>query len=361
MVCAPGANSAQILWVVSRLARGRVEVRPADQTDKIQSFDSDEHGFVPQTANVMRIALAGLKPGTRYQWRAITESIDGPEEQVITAWQEFKTLNPSADKCHFVSWNDTHENHASIRKLQEVTPAADFLLWNGDTCNDWHKPEWLASTLLSPAGIDISKGHPLLLTMGNHDVRGKYAFKVRDYIAMPSDRPFYAFRSGPVAFICLHTGEDKPDDFPSFQGRAAFQKLREEQASWLSQITQQPEIAHAPYRIVFCHIPLRWHDEPEKVDYAGGQWDRYARSSRDLWHPHLVKWGAQAIISGHTHRPALIPANEAFPYAQITGGGHRPNRLCWIQGLADSSQLQLHIHHVEDNNTLHSLTLKPLA
>lgn len=31
-------------------------------------------------------------------------------------------------------WNDTHENHETIRRLHEVTQPADFLLWSGDTC-----------------------------------------------------------------------------------------------------------------------------------------------------------------------------------------------------------------------------------
>src|SRR5690606_8645475 len=97
------------------------------------------------------------------------------------------------------------------------------------------------------------------------------------------DRPYYAFRSGPVAVVALFTGEDKPDDHPSFQGRVASQVLREEQRDWLRSTFERPEFASAPYRVVFCHIPLRWHEEPDFVDYAGTGFDHYARSSRDLW------------------------------------------------------------------------------
>src|SRR5690606_33294145 len=161
------------------------------------------------------------------------------------------------------------------------------------------------------------------------------------------DRPYYAFRNGPVAIIGLNTGEDKPDDHPSFHGRVASQRLREEQAEWLERTIIRPEFANAPFRIVFCHIPLRWLDEPEVVDYAGGGYDHYARSSRDLWHDALVRWGAQVVISGHTHRTQSIPASAAFPYAQITGGGPRLEQATWMEAEADDAALTITVRRLE--------------
>jgi len=65
----------------------------------------------------------------------------------------------------------------------EVTPAADFLVWNGDTCNDWKTSDILVPTLLHPGECDITEGRPLLLTFGNHDVRGPRAFEMPDIVA----------------------------------------------------------------------------------------------------------------------------------------------------------------------------------
>ena len=72
-------------------------------------------------------------------------------------------------------------------------------------------------------------------------------------VATPNGRPFYAFRSGPLAAICLHTGEDKPDDHPSFRGRVAFDELRREQAEWLAEVIHQPDFRDAPY-LSLIHI-----------------------------------------------------------------------------------------------------------
>jgi len=359
MLWAPRADGAEVLWTVPRLSRGRVELRKA--TGETRTFAGDDFGFVPQSAGVMRVRLEGLDPGTEYEWRAVTEAIDGDQAREESAWKRFRTLDPNAAETTFCVWNDTHERVETIRKLYEVTPQADFLLWNGDTCNDWHEEEILVPTLLAPGGLDISEKHPLLLTFGNHDVRGKYGFRVPEHIATPAGRPYYAFRSGPVAIVALHTGEDKPDDHPSFHGRVAFQALREEQAAWLAQTLRRPELATAPYRVVFCHIPLRWIEEPEQVDYAGGGFDHYARSSRDLWHRALVDWGAQVVISGHTHRPASIAADAAFPYAQMIGGGPQLERATWTEAKADARALTITIRSLSEGKVLHQESFAPLT
>lgn len=338
VVMAPRADGMEVVWAVSRLCRGWVEYR---EQGEVRKFAADEFGMVPQGEKILRVRVSGLKPGAKGELRAVVESCDAAKQREEGPWKPVTTLDPAAPATRFVVWNDTHEHHDTIRKLHEVTPSADFLLWNGDTCNDWHQEAWLVPTLLHPAKQDVTAGRPLLLTWGNHDVRGKWAFKVREMMATPSGRPFYAFRSGPVAVISLHTGEDKPDDHPSFGGRVAFESLRREQAEWLAQVTRAPGICDAPYRIVFCHIPLRWTEEAPETPYASGGYDAFARSSRAAWHDALAAWGAQVVISGHTHEDAWIPSNEKFPYAQLVSGGPKFNAARWIEGTADADGLKL--------------------
>lgn len=338
-VMAPRADGVEVVWAVNRLCRGWVECR--ETGGEARRFAADDFGFVPQGEAILRVRLSGLKPGTAHELRVVVESADVAKTREETPWKPFRTLDPTGDSAHFAVWNDTHECHDTIRKLDELTPAADFLLWNGDTCNDWHQEEWLVPTLLHPAGCDITRGRPLLLSWGNHDVRGKWAFRVSDMIAMPHGRPFCAFRHGPVAFVCLHTGEDKPDDHPSFGARVAFEPLRHEQAAWLRDVTARPEIRDAPHKVVFCHIPLRWTLELAETDYRKGGYDLVARASREAWHDALAAWGAQVIISGHTHQDAWIPADARFPYGQLVSGGPKMDAARWIEGKADGSGLTL--------------------
>jgi hypothetical protein len=349
VVMAPRADGVEVVWAVSRLCRGWVELR--EDNGQPVKCAADDFGFVPQGDSVMRVRIDGLHAGKNYEVRAIVESADGEKAREETPWKKIRTLNPLAAESHFVVWNDTHEHHETLRRLHEVTPAADFLLWNGDTCNNWDQESWLVPTLLHPAGQDVSADRPLLLAWGNHDVRGKWAFKLPGMVATPHGRPFYAFRSGPVAFICLHTGEDKPDNHPSFGGRVAFEPLRREQAEWLKKVTVIPEIRDAPHKVVFCHIPLRWKTESEITRYDQGEYDIFSRESRNAWHGALVAWGAQVVISGHTHEQAWIPASEKFPYAQLISGGPKLANARWIDGKADASGLKLVMRDLAGNTT----------
>ncbi|MCF7732046.1 MAG: hypothetical protein K9N23_10175, partial [Akkermansiaceae bacterium] len=78
------------------------------------------------------------------------------------------------------------------------------------------------------------------------------------------------------------------------------------------------------------------------------------------WHDVLVKWGAQVVVSGHTHHPALIPATPEFPYAQLVGGGPQPDGATLISGTADANGLRLTCRLLA-GATLHEAVFKPLG
>lgn len=356
VLMAPRTDGIEAVWAVSRLSIGRVEWEASDGGKG--EAGADAFGFVPQGEKIVRIRVSGLQPGMQYRLRAHTRAADS-QETVVSEWKTFRTLDAGVDTTRFVMWNDTHIHDDTIRALHSATPAADFLLWNGDTCNDWTRDELLVPTLLHPGECDISVRRPLLIVWGNHDVRGAHAFKMPGLVATPAGRPFYAFRSGPVAVVCLHTGEDKPDNHPSFQGRVAFDALRAEQMQWLQDVIQRPGLRDAPYRVVFCHIPLRWKDE-RLPDYANQGYDHFSARSRAAWHDALVAWKAQVILSGHTHEPAWLPPTKSFPYGQLTGGGPKFPQATWTEGIADAEQLRLKVTNL-GGKVLHDISIKPLA
>lgn len=369
----PRADGVDVVWAVTGAARGWVEWQLSDpnadtddtSADPPQSgrriADHDGFGFVPQADHILRVRIDGWQPGNTYAVRTHTVStVDGRE--TTSAWKQVRTLDPEAAETSFVVWNDTHQRSETLTRLDVASPHGDFWVWNGDVCNNWNDPAELVPTILAPADRDVTDGRPMCFVWGNHDVRGPHAYRLPGIVSTPGDRPYYALRSGPVAAIFLHTGEDKPDDHPSFQGRAAFEQLRREQADWLSEQIKQPGFADAPYRLVFCHIPLRWHEEPTLTadDYAGGEFDRYAQPSRPLWHDALVSWGAQLVISGHTHNPAWFAATEEFPYAQLTGGGPASWASTWIAATADAESLTVTTHRL-DCSVIREVSFPPLV
>jgi len=342
VVMAPRADGAEIVWGISRHARGWVEVK---QDAEVKRFGGNAFGFSTQSTKALRVRLHDFAPGTTHTYRTVTESMTEPAVREESPWRTLRTLAPKAEETHFLVWNDTHQNKETITRLHAASPdSADFLLLNGDICNDWHKEEQIIPTLLHPAGTDFTAQRPLFFVWGNHDLRGQYGYQLADHAAAPEGHSYYAFRSGPVAVVCLNTGEDKDDDHPSFKGRVACEPLRREQAAWLrSHVLTTPELRDAPYRVVFCHIPLRWLNESEE----GRTYDAFSRRSRDLWHEALVEWKAQIVVSGHTHEHAWLPQSPERPYAQLVGGGPKPDAATFTEAHANGSRLQFTMRNLQ--------------
>ncbi len=347
-VMAPTADGFQVIWGVSEHCLGRIEWKAPDDAKvpvPAGSASADDYGMTPQGAETLRVRVRGLPAGAKVLVRAVTTSAASGRQEA-SDWKPASTLAPDAADTHFAVWNDTHQSAPTIQALHKLTPSVDFLLWNGDICNDWKDPRSLLPTVLHPGGQDITHGRPLVFVWGNHDVRGPFAYQLPNFVATPQGKPYQAFRSGPVAIVCLHTGEDKPDSHPNFKGRVAFDALRAEQARWLDDVLQTPEMATAPFRLVFCHIPLRWKVEtPPDYDKVG--YDDFSLRSRNAWHAALVRWKAQAVISGHTHESFLLPATAEFPYAQLIGGGPRLTDATLLQGKATAEKLVLTLQKLD--------------
>ncbi|MFC4993183.1 metallophosphoesterase [Rubritalea tangerina] len=352
VLMAPREDSISAVWRTTTRAKGYVEYGTApDKLD--QRADGDNWGMRPSGDNHLKVKLHHLTPNTTYYFRAVTETFDRKTPTVEHGEvRSFKTLSSNNPSCHFSIWNDTHKKEETLKTLFEKTPKeSEFMLWNGDISNDWYQADDIPNSVLCPAGQSFP--FPIIPLRGNHDLRGNYAGDFQDFVSSPEDLPWSAFRVGPVALICLDTGEDKDDDHPYLFGRVSCHDMRVAQAKWLEQIIEQPTFKNAPYRLVCCHIPLRWTDETTDKGY-----DWFSKRSRILWHDSLTKWGAQAIISGHTHRPALIPATETFPYAQLVGGGPQLDRATLISCIADDKKLHLHSQSLT-GETIHSLELQP--
>jgi predicted phosphodiesterase len=254
----------------------------------------------------------------------------GPQK--VTATYAFSLPDPAADRVRMVSINDTHENLETIRALhgeiEKLSP--DLLIWNGDSCNDFDAADVPEQILLNPAqdpDTSWASTRPLVFSNGNHDVRGQRAREViKSFAGCPESvqLPYnQAMRIGSVALITLDTGEDKPDHHPVFAGTAAYEPYRQQQATWLSQVLDRPDVRDAPFKIVACHIPLRGLDGQNDGTTLSG-YASYCGFGAQLWLPILKRAGVQAILSGHMHRDRLDAATEEMPILQFVGGGPKP-------------------------------------
>ena len=137
----------------------------------------------------------------------------------------------------------------------------------------------------------------------------------------------FAVRCGEMALIGMDTGEDKPDTHPKWMGLANYSPYRRAQAEWLEEQFARTEIAQAPFKVVFCHIPLWPRTEKDRkppwdgstVDPRGYAY--WSRECHDLWAPILERNGVQLVAVGHRHSFDFSPATRERTWAMVNGGG----------------------------------------
>ncbi|MEX0685132.1 MAG: FN3 domain-containing metallophosphoesterase family protein [Balneolales bacterium] len=320
------------------------------------------HGLMPTSNRVMRFTISDLEPGKLYSYRVQLRRIvyhnkwkHDQIDEAASETQTFRTLDPNAATASFTCWNDTHENADTVVKLNALLKkqSSDFLLWNGDVTNDIHQEEQIVGQFLNPAGQAFATSTPLMINRGNHDVRGRDARYVRNYLSGPEEQDYYGFRQGPLACIVMDTGEDKPDNHSDYAGLTGFSQLRTRQADWLADLIEQPWFTSAPFKVAFLHIPLVWEAEvPERWPgvWGAGIQGWKCEDGYNKWHDLLVKSGIKLVISGHTHHHAYFPPNKERPYGQLIGGGPQPDQATCITGHADKKTLTINMTDLEGNN-----------
>jgi len=362
VVSGPDPRSLVVLQPVSGPATGFVEL--SVNNEPFRRIDAESDGLLPYAAHVLKFRLPELPAGTEVKYRVSVAPIQFQNaykiqrgEAVPSSTEGFRTLDPAAKETRFAIWNDTHENQETIAGVHRLTAdfKPDFLLWNGDQTNDIYDPAKMSNQYLAPGGLAIAANWPLAYARGNHDVRGPAARHLPEFTGTPGDRFYYAFRSGPVAALVMDTGEDKVDEHPVFGGLAAFAAMRERQARWLAKIVQEPFFRAAPYKLLFCHIPLFWIRESSKE----GPWSS-ADLCRDAWLPLLKEAGVQLIVSGHTHQHAWLPAGAERPIGQLIGGGPKPPQATFTEGVATAERLAITMRNLQ-GGVLHSVELKPAS
>lgn len=349
VVSGPGADAIAILQPLQRHATGYLEFAVED--GPYERVLLEQAGLRPFAAHVLKFRLPPLPPGKTIRYRVTAWTVGWVKVKQfyhgelrtgapqMSLEHRFRTLDPEAEATRFVVWNDTHENTETLQMLHGLTTAStpDFLVWNGDQSNDTHFAKDMAGQFLSPAGLSIAERWPLAYVRGNHDVRGPAAGSLPDFTGTPGDRFYYGFRSGPLAGLVMDTGEDKPDESPYLGGMASFQNMQRAQAAWLKQVVQESWFRRAPFKVLFCHIPL-WFTRD--IFPTEGRWECHDFCRR-LWLPILSEAGVRLVVSGHTHDFRWMPATDNQPIAQLIGGGPHPRYATWIRGTATSQSLSL--------------------
>jgi hypothetical protein len=127
--------------------------------------------------------------------------------------------------------------------------------------------------------------------IGNHDYFDATGYaSYTNYFTLPGNERYYDFRKGPVHFFILNSELSEPDGVLSGST----------QGLWLS---NRLAASRAPWKVVVTHYP----------PYSSSGTYTYTR-----W-PYGA-WGADIVLSGHSHNYERIEQNQ-FPYIVNGAGG----------------------------------------
>ena len=118
-------------------------------------------------------------------------------------------------------------------------------------------------------------------------------------------------RRGPIHFVFMDSGEDKPDSHRAYSGLNDFEGFHREQAEWLKKEIKTPEFKNAKYRVLVHHIPIYGLNEKKYNPW------------KSLRGPTINRGGFDLSLHGHTHHAILhLPKSAGdhnFPV--VIGGG----------------------------------------
>ena len=307
-------DSAYIVWVTDKATYGWVEVKGGGEK-KAETYIESNLGL-KYNRRVHRVPVKGLKAGTVYEYKIFSQQEDknGKLAKPISLATNsqgkkftFRTNDRNKEEVSFMITADTHYNPTLFSELYTLDRIKDrdFVIFDGDMVTTFANEKSHYEKLFNKVHETFDHYNTqFYFVRGNHDSRGNHALNFLDYYPTWTNMPYFAFRHGPVFFLAIDGGEDKPDSDIEYYGTAAFDLYREEQGKWLEKVLESEECKSATYRIIISHIPLTdnsWH---------GGRhaWKHLAQRCEDK--------GFNIMISGHLHKHRFIEEgkhNRTYP------------------------------------------------
>ncbi|MDE7443335.1 MAG: metallophosphoesterase [Muribaculaceae bacterium] len=308
-------TSAIVVWATNLPAVSWVELAP---DDSLHFYAEERPKFFDslfgrkKTGCIHRVTLTGLKPDTKYRYRIYSREVfDNGERRVrygnVRASDvyhgkpyEFRTTGAREDAVHFAIVNDIHENADRYNRLfhQVDSASLNFMILNGDMVNNMDTMPQLYNGFLNVSSDMFARSIPFYMVRGNHETRGKVQHNFIEQFPSSTGQPYYTFSRGPIFFIALDGGEDKPDSDIEYCDLADFDNYRTRQAEWLKSVVTSDEFLKAPYRVVLIHVPpvgITWHGLAEV---------------QNKFLPILNNAGIDLMLSGHLHRPGYVAPGE---------------------------------------------------
>ena len=313
-------NEVTVVWTTDKPCKSWVEFSKKEDGKSFYS-QLPRKAYASQDGlccvdTLHRVTVTGLEKNTTYFYRVLSQEVKEllPYRPVLgnivstDIWKKpltFTTLDGRQETLSMVMINDIHGKNDLQKKLLEMAPPqnVDMVVFCGDMCNYINKQSDIFTGFLDTSVGLFAFRKPFVYVRGNHETRGAYARNFFRYLAGPEGKFYYAFTYGPIRFVVLDSGEDKPDTDVEYSGLVDFDNYILEQKEWLARELESPEFRAASFRVVLSHIP-----------FGKGGWYGSERLRKQLL-PLLEGARIDLMLSGHNHTFGFMDKGKvtAFP------------------------------------------------
>lgn len=313
-------NEVTVVWTTDKPCKSWVEFSKKEDGKSFYS-QLPRKAYASQDGlccvdTLHRVTVTGLEKNTTYFYRVLSQEVKEllPYRPVLgnivstDIWKKpltFTTLDGRQETLSMVMINDIHGKNDLQKKLLEMAPPqnVDMVVFCGDMCNYINKQSDIFTGFLDTSVGLFASSKPFVYVRGNHETRGAYARNFSRYLTGPEGKFYYAFTYGPIRFIVLDSGEDKPDTDVEYSGLVDFDNYILEQKEWLARELESTEFRAASFRVVLSHIP-----------FGKGGWYGSERLRKQLL-PLLEGARIDLMLSGHNHTFGFMDKGKvtAFP------------------------------------------------
>lgn len=334
-----------IVWESDKPSVGWVEIAPNDGThfygeERPKYFDTTNG--VKNTSHLHTVKVKSLNTGTTYRYRVYSQEVLSHEGTSVvygrtaatsvyqTTPMVFTTSNPAKSNVSFAMLNDIHGRENLITKLLNVggLKDKDLIIFNGDMVSEFKDRETIFNGFMKESIDLFAREKPMYYARGNHETRGEFATSFQKYFSPKEPFLYYMFRQGPVCFIMLDTGEDKPDSDIEYSGITDYDSYRTNQVEWLKELNKDKDFRDAKFRVVIAHIPPSkekdiWHGQKEVLD---------------KFVPTLNEIGTDIMLCGHLHSNEYEEPGSLIKFPVMVNSN---NSVVSVK--ADSKQMEVEI------------------
>ena len=349
-----GTDEVTITWVTNRNAVAWVELAPDDSTHfylKQRPKTFAAKNGVKLEGTVHSVKLKGLSPGTKYRYCVLSQEVLSRNGNAVTYGRAvqttayrpltFTTLNPAKSAVSFTMVNDIHGRSDALEQLLKWTAPQDddLVFFNGDMVSSMTNEDDLFTGFMDVGVKAFASKVPMYYARGNHETRGVFATHFQDYFSSLNPELYYLVRQGPVCFVVLDCGEDKPDSDIEYYGITDYDGYRDREAAWLREALQSETFTGAPFKVAVCHMPPMedWHGEAEVLQ---------------KFVPLLNEAKVDVMLCGHLHRHIKQEANSVVKFPVLINSNNAA-----VKGTATDKLLTLDVIGL-DGKKVDNLTLR---